>query len=320
MTRFAAQLFRALALVLLVATPAFAQEAPPSEQALAQAREAYSQGQERFREGDFAGALASFESAHAAVPNPVVLLSIAECQVRLGQYTAAVVTLGKYLDARPDAPDRPQVEAQIAKLRERPALITIESTPSGAAITVDGVETGLVTPADLELTSGDHVVALTLAGFEPVRHELSVLIGARDTLSFPLEQAAPEAPVPAVASSTPTDAEVSDQRRTRTAVWVATGIAGAGLATGALLGGLAMKQRNDFDDAPTESKADKGERLALFADVGFGVAAAAGVTALVLLFTDGASADAEADTASARLRVAPALSAQSAGIVGAVDF
>src|SRR5690606_4388952 len=68
-------------------------------------------------------------------------------------------------------------------------------------------------------------------------------------------------------------------------VWVATGVAGAGLVTGVILGGFALKQKADFDVRPREATADKGERLALFADVGFGIAAAAGITALVLYFT-----------------------------------
>ena len=57
-----------------------------------------------------------------AVPNPIVLLSIAECQVRSEQYAAGGDHVPRYLDERKEAPDRAQVEAQIAKLEGKPAL------------------------------------------------------------------------------------------------------------------------------------------------------------------------------------------------------
>src|SRR5687768_1159681 len=42
------------------------------------AREAYARGQEAFRTGDYDGAATAFREAYDAVPNPVVLLGLAE--------------------------------------------------------------------------------------------------------------------------------------------------------------------------------------------------------------------------------------------------
>jgi hypothetical protein len=314
MTRPVAGFFASLMLVISLAAVAHAQAPSPEE--TARARKAYALGQELFRKGDFAAALTSFEQAYVAVPNPVVLLSIAECQVRQGSYDAAVASLDRYLTERPQAPDRAQVEAQIGKLREKPAFVTVESTPPGAAIFVDDVDTGKTSPADLEVKPGTHAIELRIEGFQPDRREVTLPIGGRETLSVVLDLDRTPAPVP-VAEPTPAPAPVEENvRNPHMAVWVAGGIAAAGLVTGGILGGLALKTKSDFDDAPTEAKADKGERLALFADVGFGVAAAAGVTALVLVLTDSKKSNGE----SARLQLAPALARRAAGVVGVVAF
>src|SRR5688500_1477170 len=79
--------------VALAATP----------QQKAQAREAYAKGQALFREGSYAEAERAFEEAYRIVPNAVVLLSIAECEVRTEQYQRAIDTLEAYLREKPDA-------------------------------------------------------------------------------------------------------------------------------------------------------------------------------------------------------------------------
>jgi hypothetical protein len=113
------------------------------------------------------------------------------------------------------------------------------------------------------------------------------------------------------------DSGAGGKKRSLVPVWVATGVAGAGLVTGIICGSLALKTSKDFDDKPTEASADKGEKLALFADVGFGVAAAAGVTAIILYFT----ADDEAPQGTGpELSVAPTASRREVGVAGTLRF
>jgi hypothetical protein len=286
----------------------------PTAQQKVRARELYTKGQQMFRQGDYGGAQRSFEQAYAAVPNPVVLLSVAECQVRSEQYAAAVVTLQQYLDERKEAPDRAQVEAQITKIKEKPARLTVESTPAGAIIFVDGQDTGKLTPADVEVAAGDHMIAVQIEGFQRAEQAVSLFIGGHDSVRFALPEVAPK-----LAESTP--AKTRDQtdgggKNELLPVWIATGLAGAGVVTGAMLGGFAIKQSNDFKDHPTEATADKGERLALFADVGFGIAAAAGVTAVILYFTRHKSTAPEAQA----FNVSPALTRSELGVTGNLRF
>jgi len=85
-----------------------------------------------------------------------------------------------------------------------------------------------------------------------------------------------------------------------------------------VLGGLAVKEKHDFDDRPTSEGADRGEKLAIFADVGIGVAAAGVLTAVVLL-ASGKRKETPADDA-ARLQVTPILGRHTGGLGAHVSF
>ena len=97
-------IFVALALVLTVA-PATLQAQQPNAQTRNAARDAYGRGQTAFREGRFEEAEAAFTEAFTHIPNPVVLLGVAESRERLGNVPGAIQTLEQYLVLRPDAPD-----------------------------------------------------------------------------------------------------------------------------------------------------------------------------------------------------------------------
>ncbi len=73
--------------------------------------------------------------------------------------------------------------------QQRPALaaasagwIWVRSTPPAARIVVDGAETGLRTPARLELQTGEHVVSLIRKGF--VTAQRSVTVESGQTMQF----------------------------------------------------------------------------------------------------------------------------------------
>lgn len=302
-----------LASVLLAGT---AQAAPPNAQQRAFARELYTNGQQLFRQGDFAGAQRSFEEAYRVVPNPVVLLSVAECQTRTEQYAAAIESLKLYLAERANAPDKAQVEAQIQALSAKPATLTVESSVSGAAIAVDNADTGRITPANLELAAGDHTVAVTLDGYVRAEQAVSLAPGGKESIQLQMMPAAPAEVATPAAEPAPVEPERTG-RHAGKAVWIATGIAGGGLLTGTILGIVALKKKNDFDDKPSESLADSGEKVALFADVGFGIAAAAGITAVVLYLTSDTKKPEDQQQAWS---VQPALSSGRAGVVGRLRF
>jgi hypothetical protein len=89
---------------------------------------------------------------------------------------------------------------------------------------------------------------------------------------------------------------------------------------GTVLGILALSERADYDKHPTEAGADRGERLALFADVGFGVGAMALVTTAVLLLTHDDVKEPEQDKQTSRFEVIPSVTARGASATAKVRF
>ncbi len=74
----------------------------------------------------------------------------------------------------------------------------------------------------------------------------------------------------------------AEERPIPKAIWVAAGVTFAGLAAGTFLGIQASETQTEFDKAPSEALADKGERLALMTDLALGVSLMGAVTTLVL--------------------------------------
>lgn len=317
------------------AQPAAPQVEPspePSPEVIERARAAYAAGQESFASGDFSAALKAFEDAYANVANPIVLLSIAESAVKVGAVGRALAAYDAYLKARPDAPDREEVAHKRAALAATlaPAQLTIKSEPAGAEVILDGQLLGKVTPLTVEVRPGTHRISLVLTGYRTARLSAELTAAAHEERSAVLEpapglvvaQTAQPAPKqPDVDWETPKD--VSEPPR---AAIITTGSLGAaGIVAGTVLGIFALKERSDFNNNPTEAGADRGERLALFSDVGFGIGAMSLITTAVLLFThDEPTADkldrADDESQGARLEVVPSFTARSASASAKVRF
>src|ERR1700753_3762191 len=129
-----------------IAMPARAAPAAAHGAARLKARGLYAEGDKALTAGDAQAALTKFEAAYQTLPNALVLLRIADCKARLGDGTGAVQALEHYLADSPGAKDAASVQARIADLKRKPALVTVKSTPSGAAIWIDGSDTFLSTP------------------------------------------------------------------------------------------------------------------------------------------------------------------------------
>lgn len=293
------------------------------------ARTAYARGQELFQANQFEEAKVSFNEAFEAVPNPVVLLSLAECEVKLSQLPEAVTTLERYLALREDAPDRAQVEAKIATIKETPATLVIASDTPGARIKIDGADTGQVTPAEVQVAPGAHVVQVAFDDEEGStqsmtarygqRHELAVELGAR-TLVDPFGDGGIAGPAPE--PTPPVEEAAVASGGAGPAAWVLVSVGAAGIVAGSVLGFMTLSAKNDFDATPTADAADKGERLALFTDVAFGVGAVCLITGLVLAVTagDDAAAVDESAAPTARLRVTPVVTSTTAALSAQLQF
>jgi tetratricopeptide (TPR) repeat protein len=331
MLRFASKLLSAVSALLpilamsLASSDASAQPRDVRERA----RTSYARGQELFRSGQYEEAERAFRDAYEAVPNPVVLLGIAETEERQGRGTQSVQTLQQYLTTRPDAPDRADVEGRIQRLRNTPARLMITSVPAGASININGQDRPEVTPAEIEVPPERYTVTLRLEGYSDgsdivqaefaTIHKVELTLETAPAQEDPFGDAGPIDEQPEVPAET-----ADDDGGVPVGVWVFAGVGGAALVAGTVLGFLALSEQASFDDQPTEDTADRGELFALFADVSFGVAAAAGLTAIVLYLTSGdddESEDAEGsegeatteETARLELRPMVGVPSQSGG-------
>lgn len=71
-----------------------------------------------------------------------------------------------------------------------------------------------------------------------------------------------------------------------TAMWALVGVASVALVTGGIFGLNALDEEQRYEDNPSDEFKSRGEARALVADISFGVAAAAGLTALIVGLTD----------------------------------
>jgi len=295
----------------------------PTPEAVERARTAYARGQQAFTAGDFATALQAFEEAYSNVPNPIVLVSIGESAAKLGRVETALAAYDAYLRARPDAPDRDEVAQKRAAFAaaQAPARLRLISEPAGADVILDGQLIGRVTPVEIEVRPGTHRVSFVLVGYETGRITSELKPGGSDQQSVTLK---PQ-PLPPVAAAplTPAQPEPPPPLLTpqppHAAIIVTASLGAAGLIAGSVLGILALKERSDFNNNPTEAGADRGERLALFSDVGFGIGAMSLITTAVLLFTHDPPRSAD-DRESARFELIPSFTTQSASASAKVRF
>ncbi len=109
------------------------------------------------RAGDLESAKQHYNRANNDAPLPAVLYNLADVLRRMEQYKDAIEHYRKYLDAAPDAPDRADVEALIAKLQQTPPIITVDGDEPRALVFLDGVLVG-PSPQTIQITPGWHAV------------------------------------------------------------------------------------------------------------------------------------------------------------------
>ena len=95
--------------VALTAPPAFADDRNA-------AREAFRRGSQHYKLGEFKEALQDFKAAFRAYEDPTFLFNIAQCERQLDQREEAVRQYTMYLAEAPDAANREEVKAVVARL------------------------------------------------------------------------------------------------------------------------------------------------------------------------------------------------------------
>ncbi|MBN1772900.1 MAG: tetratricopeptide repeat protein [Deltaproteobacteria bacterium] len=156
-----------------------------------EAIELHRQGVAAVERGDLDEAIRLFrESYEVHGGHPYALFNLGECHERLGDLAQAVDYFERYIAASSDdAEDRQAVLERIRSLRTRPAVVSVRSTPSGAAVVVcdsdghplDDRSPGR-TPAELELPAGTFVLRFELPGALAQERAVEGGLGRRSTV------------------------------------------------------------------------------------------------------------------------------------------
>jgi outer membrane receptor protein involved in Fe transport len=185
----------ALAIALgTAATLAFAAAAAKDARADDVADEAELQfqlGADRYKAGDYLGALEHFLASNRLSPNPNVLFNLARCYEHLARYPDA---FRAYVLARERASGNAnfakQIDEAIARIAPRVAVLDVRSEPAGATLYLDRKDLGArgSAPRLLGIAPGKYRVLAELPGYElATSDEISVAEGSRVTVTLKLK-------------------------------------------------------------------------------------------------------------------------------------
>lgn len=250
------------------------------------AADAYDLGRRLFEAGRYESAEQAWLRAFALGRDPTLLVAVADTRQRRGDEPGAVAMLEQYLVERPEAPDAESIEVRIATLLKSPAVLLVRSEQEGSAILVDGVPSTKKTPAELEVDPGVHVVVVVGGGSQVGEKTVQVGYGELRELDFSDEVPSPGAVKQSEDAKLAARRAIEREDQTIRRAVIATGsIAAASLVTGAVLAGVSFRQDRERRTNPSQEDAERSDRLALFANVSFGLAALSAITSFTLFMT-----------------------------------
>ncbi|ADO74850.1 Tetratricopeptide repeat domain protein [Stigmatella aurantiaca DW4/3-1] len=107
-------------MLLLGLLPLAARAAAPTEQAKAEARVKFAEGNAFYEQGNYRQALTSFDAAYRLVPLPAFLFNVAQCHRQLGSYERAASFYRRYLSlSEKEPPNAPMVKELITEMDTR---------------------------------------------------------------------------------------------------------------------------------------------------------------------------------------------------------
>jgi len=300
-----------------------AQTTPPSQsgQDKAKAKALLSEGASLYERGDYTGALEKFHAAYGAYSSAKIWFNIGQADRDLGRPLDALEAFQKFLDGASDAlpEDREDAKASVAEIQKRLGQLIIECETAGAEISVDGRPIGLAPRArPIWVMPGAHQVLATQNGTPLAVETANVSVGGSATVVLKAAPAAASAPPPAMSPvlASPGEATPAAAAPPVTTVdappppesnrgrwlgrkwtWIAGGSAVIFLGTAAIVGGLAQSRFSDLKkscgkDSVEGLGCDQGDIDSLqmrmtTANVFWGLAGAAAVTAGILFFVEG---------------------------------
>jgi hypothetical protein len=260
------------------------------------AEQAFRNGREAMKRGDYDAAHNEFERSYALDQTPGTLLNLAVCEAKLAHLVAASTHLREFL-AKPDVGEgrRALAERHLADVEARTPHVVIRwrADESRGSVFVDGTEldsTRLGAPVPLD--AGKHVIVFRLQAWKDREVPITLREGeSAIVVSPPAEAAEAPMPTPSRSVSPPRGREERGASTQRTAGYVMGAAGIAALVTSGITFALALGEKATFDEhcsrtAPDGARAcddadgvNAGERAIRLANVST-VALAVGVVSL----------------------------------------
>lgn len=160
-----------------------------------EARSLMQSGLKLFNDKDYLGALATFKSAYKQFASSKILLNIGTTLRQLGRNAEAANTYQRYLQAADSDPaKRADVEKVLAELDATVAVVTLDTEPTGAEVTINTDQPLVVAKATAwRVPVGEYTISAKLEGYEPLTTTGKLLAGQRKTITLTMV-ALPEAP------------------------------------------------------------------------------------------------------------------------------
>ena len=300
------------------------------------AREAYAAGEKAYTAGDYTTAYDQFKKAHDLIPTIHAEYWMAMAASYGSDAGAAYAGLSNVV-ASPEASklgdDKvASATARLEELKKTPAAVNVTSVPPGAEVSVDGAAQPGVTPVTVSVLSGTHRLGLGLKGYDHYETDLAVTPGQKLDQNVELTKSPEPPPAPVVApapvpvkAATPPPAPPPKEPKNLLPAYITLGVGAVGAVVGTVFGVQALSAKSDFDKKPTNDNADRAERDALIADMGFAVALTLGITGVVLLVSDDSSEVTAREEharrpARARLDIAPVVTRSTQGAAARLTF
>jgi tetratricopeptide (TPR) repeat protein len=237
-------------------------------------------GKKYVDEKNYEAALTQFTKALAI--NPAArgaVFNMAYCLLRLERLEEALGKFEAYIGMNPGktkaAKARLFVEQITTELGKTRQMLTVNSSPGGAEVYLDGKRAGdsPETPTSLWLAPGQHRLEVKLVGYEPVVKTVVAEAGARSTENFVLVKAK-DGGTTVVVGKPPAGKKPSYGG---SAALVALG--GATLAGGIVLYAVGYGKAGDPDS--TDDEYNQGRSLAIAGDICMGVGGAATLAGII---------------------------------------
>jgi len=296
-------------LVLSVSSSAWGADVPISEEARAHFKRGVdlltTPGGAKYGE-----AYVAFKAAYAASPSPRILGNIGLCAMKLERDGEAIEAYERYLNESGAVSDKEGAEIVADLLKLKGSLVRLKLTFEPREVTVIDERIRVVDPpvvneyevkyGRLEIGARQGLRRMTVrrAGYEPVTWQMEPpkgLVWKRAVKLVP-RQAPPPGPSGRgdAAASHPDPDEPDDETddwTLPTGVWISIGATGVLAATAAVVGGVSLAQKANFEDKldagdleAAEDLRDSGKELNLATDILLISAGAAALLTVIIYF------------------------------------